>query len=299
MLSAQDVLNSVRANKTAITEQLLFAKRNFEVGTTTITDTHEAQARYDLSVAEELAAENTLDLKRSSLEQVIGRDSGALSALHSGVRLNAPEPALMSSWVHSSEVSNHAVVMARIHLEMAKRVISMNRAGHFPSLDLVAGVGRASNSAVPSLDVAGGTAISRSIGVQVTIPVFSGFAVSSKVREAIALEDKAENDLETAKRTAALEARQAFWGVTSGLAQIKALEAAEVSSQSSLESNKLGYQVGVRINIDVLNAQKQLYSTRQSLAQARYDAILQGFRLKMAAAILSETDLEQVNLLLH
>src|SRR6185312_3340203 len=113
-----------------------------------------------------------------------------------------------------------------------------------------------------------------SVGVSWNIPIFSGFAITSKVREDIALEDKARNDLEATKRAAALNARQAFLGMTSGLAQVKALEAAEVSSKSSLDSNKLGYQVGVRINIDVLNAQQQLYSTQQSLAKARYDTLL-------------------------
>ena len=119
------------------------------------------------------------------------------------------------------------------------------------------------------------------------------------MREAIALEDKAGNDFESAKRAAALTARQAFLGVNSGLAQVKAYEAAEISSQSALASNVLGYQVGVRINIDVLNAQQQLYSTRQNLAKARYDTIMNGLKLKGAAANLTEDDLAQVNALLH
>ena len=122
--------------------------------------------------------------------------------------------------------------------------------------------------------------------------------MTSQVREAIALEDKARNDLEAARRAAALGARQAYVGVTSGLAQVKAYEAAEISSQSALDSNKLGYQVGVRINIDVLNAQQQLYTTRQTLAKARYDTIMSGLRLKAASGILKEEDLAQINMLL-
>jgi outer membrane protein len=139
---------------------------------------------------------------------------------------------------------------------------------------------------------------SKSIGIQINVPLFSGFAVNSKVREAIALEDKAGNDYEAAKRNAALAARQAFLNVNHGLAQVKAYEAAEISSQSALASNQLGYEVGVRINIDVLNAQQQLYTTQKNLAKARYDTIMNGLRLKSAAALLTEQDLAQINGLL-
>jgi outer membrane protein len=135
--------------------------------------------------------------------------------------------------------------------------------------------------------------------VQWSIPLFAGFAVDSKVKEAVALQEKARNDLETNRRSAAQGARQAYTGVTSGLAQVKAYEAAEISSQSALDSNKLGYQVGVRINIDVLNAQQQLYTTRQNLAKARYDTIMNGLRLKSAAGTLKEEDLSEVNTLLQ
>jgi outer membrane protein len=131
-----------------------------------------------------------------------------------------------------------------------------------------------------------------------SVPIFNGFAVTSKVREAISLEDKARNDLEASKRAASQNARQAYLGVNSGLAQVKALEAAEVSSKSALESNKLGYQVGVRINIDVLNAQRQLYNTQKDLSKARYDTIMNGLRLKSAAGSLKEEDLAPVNALL-
>ena len=118
------------------------------------------------------------------------------------------------------------------------------------------------------------------------------------VRETIALEDKARNALESTKRLASQNARQAFLGMNSGLAQVKALEAAELSSKSSLDSNKLGYQVGVRINIDVLNAQRQLYATQRDLSRARYDTIMNGLRLKSAAGTLKEDDLAPVNALL-
>ena len=136
------------------------------------------------------------------------------------------------------------------------------------------------------------------IGIQWNIPLFSGFETSSKVKESVSLEEKSRSDLEAAKRNAVQQTRQYFLSVSSGLSQIRALESAETASLSSLESNKLGYEVGVRINIDVLNAEQQLYETRKNLTRARNDTILYGLKLKRAAGTLVEDDLQEVNLLL-
>lgn len=299
VLSAQDTLESVRANKSAITEQLAFAKQSFEVGTTTVTDQHEAQARYDLAVAQEFVAENELEIKRFNLQQIIGHTPGTLAPLRKEAQLTAPEPANINDWVSAAEHNNYSVVSAQVSQEIAKRAISLNRAGHLPTLDLVASVNRSSTSAIPVQQLPAFTQNSRNIGIQLNVPLFSGFAVTSKVREAIALEDKAANEVESAKRSAALAARQAYLGVNSGLAQINAYRTAEISSKSALQSNVLGYEVGVRINIDVLNAQQQLYTTQQNLAKARYDTIMSGLRLKLASGSLKEEDLAQVNGLLH
>lgn len=292
VLGAQDTLASIQAQKTATTEQLASAKRNFEVGTQTITDTHEAQAAYDLVVAQEFAAQSDLEVKRAALQQIIGEQAGALATLRPGVKIAAPEPAVMEPWVSSAEQQNYSVVGAQLNLEIAKREITRNRAGHLPTLDLTASKGRDSTTGV-------GVNKTGSIGVTWNVPIFTGFAVTSKVRESIALEDKARNDLEATKRAVAQSARQAYLGVSSGLAQVRALEQAEVSSKSALDSNKLGYQVGVRINIDVLNAQRQLYSTQRDLAHARYDTLMSGLRLKAAAGSLKEADLAPVNALLQ
>ncbi|MES2324244.1 MAG: TolC family outer membrane protein [Pseudomonadota bacterium] len=295
VLAAQDTLELNRAQKTATTEQLASAKRNFEVGTQTITDTHEAQAAFDLVVAQEFAAINDLENKRSALQAIIGTAPASLATLKPGVVLATPEPAALDPWVSSAESANYGVVSAQLSYESSKREIQKSRSGHYPTLDLVASQ---SKSRVGGQSASSGTSDSKAIGVQWSVPIFSGFAVTSRVRETIALEDKARNDLETTRRNAAQIARQAFLGVNSGLAQVRALEAAEVSSTSALESNKLGYQVGVRINIDVLNAQRQLYSTRRDLSRARYDTIMNGLRLKSASGSLREADLIPVNNLL-
>lgn len=298
VLAAQDTLGTVQAQKSAISEQLASAKRNFEVGTATITDTHEAQARYDLVIAQEFAAQNDLEIKRTALQQIIGKPAGELAGLRPGVTLSAPEPAIIDKWVESAEQQNYGVVGQQLALEIAQREIKRNRAGHYPTVDLVASRTHANQGATVTSPTSG-VSDTNAIGVQWSIPLFSGFAVDSRVREAIALEDRARAELENARRVAAQGARQSFLGVNAGLAQVKALEAAEISSQSSLESNRLGYQVGVRINIDVLNAQQQLFSTRRDLAKARYDTIVNGLRLKSAAGVLKEEDLQQINALLQ
>lgn len=299
VLTAQDTLAFLHQQQQFISEQLASAKRNFEVGTATITDTNEAQARFDLGVAQEIAARSDLDIKRAALQQIVGDAPAELARLRAGVTLAVPEPAQVDLWVASAENQNYEVLRQQLTLEIAKREIKRSRAGHYPTVDLIASrTHNSSNAASSALNPGGGSSNANSIGVQWSIPLFSGFAVDSKVREAIALENKARSDLLFTQRTSAQAARQAFAGVSNGLAQVRALEAAEVSSQSALDSNKLGYQVGVRINIDVLNAEQQLYSTRRDLAKARYDTLMNGLRLKAAAGSLREDDLAQVNRLL-
>lgn len=298
VLTAQDTLAALLVQKAAISEQLASAKRNFEVGTATITDTHEAQARYDLVIAQEFGAQNDLAIKRTSLQQIIGKTPAELAVLRKEVELRKPDPAQINSWVSSAEEQNYLVLQQKLALEIAKRDITRNRAGHYPTVDLVASRSDSNqrNSAIQSLN--SGTGATSSIGLQWNIPLFSGFAVTSRVRQAIALEDKARSDLESTRRSAAQSAQQAYLGVTTGLAQVQALQAAEISSRSALESNRLGYQVGVRINIDVLNAQQQLFITQRDLSKARYDTLMNSLRLKSAAGSLREQDLVQINTLL-
>ena len=301
VLLAQDSLALAQAQKTAISEQLEQAKRNFEVGTSTITDTHEAQARYDLTTAQEIAAQNDLEIKRQALRQVIGKVPEALSALRGQVQLQRPQPDDMAKWVDAAEQGSPLVAVAQAGLEIAGKEAEKQRAGHFPTLDLVATRGRSSatGSLVLGTVSPGSDTDTTTVGLQLNLPLFAGGAVMSKDREAVALREKALADLEYTRRAAALNARQAYLGVTNGMAQVKAFEQALVSSQSALDSNKLGYEVGVRINIDVLNAQQQVFSTRRDLAKARYDTLLAQLKLKSAAGSLAEEDVQAINALLE
>ena len=298
VLLAQDALATAQAQKLAIAEQLESAKRNFEVGTTTITDTHEAQARYDLTSAQEIAALNDLSGKRQVLRAVIGKEPEGLKNLRPGVQLIRPQPDDINKWVEMAESASASVQIYQALYEIATREIEKQRAGHYPTLDLVATRGRSSATNSTTLGV-GFDSNASTIGLQLSIPIFAGGGVVSKDREAVALKEKASADLENARRNAALSARQAYLGVSSGMAQVKAYEAALTSSQSALDSNKLGYEVGVRINIDVLNAQSQLYDTRQKLAKARLDTLAALLKLKAAAGSLGEDDVAAINALLQ
>ncbi len=298
VLLAQEAVATAAAQKTAITEQLESAKRNFEVGTATITDTHEAQARYDLAVATELAAQNDLTVKRETLRVVVGKDTDTLKTLKAGALIGRPQPDDLAKWAETAEAGNLSVAQAQGALEIATQEVAKQRGGHYPTLDVVASYGR-SGSGFSSVTSSGVDSKSAAVGLQLAVPIFAGGAVASKDREAVALREKALADLDNARRQAALGARQAYLGVTSGLSQVRAYEAALASSQSALESNKLGYDVGVRINIDVLNAQSQLFDTRQKLMKARLDTLAAQLKLKSAAGNLIEDDLAAINAILE
>ena len=299
LLYAQDVLTSIVAQKTAASEQLELARKSFEVGTVTITDVHEAQSRYDLATAQEIAARSDIEVKRHALAVITGRAPEALRGLRSEVAFTLPEPARMEEWVDRAQTESLTVLAQLANQEIANREIERQRAGHYPTVDLVATYGQ--NKTVITFAGAplNNESTTGTVGVQVSLPLFQGLGQESRVRESAHLLDRARAEVDFARRNAAQQARQAWLGVANGIAQTAALRAAQVSSQSSLDANKLGYEVGVRINIDVLNAQQQLYVTRRDLAKARYDTLLAQLRLKAAAGQLAEPEIEAVNALLE
>jgi outer membrane protein len=298
VLAAQDTLTFVKAQKTAVSEQLAAAKRNFEVGTSTVTDSREAQARFDLVSAQEIAAENDLRVKKLALDQLVGKANVEPRPLATPVVLPALVPADPQAWVGQAETTHPSVLQATRGLEIARLETRKAEAGHKPTLDLVGQyqIARAPSGspAIPG-NVRNNTA---SVGLQFNMPLYTGGAVQNRVVETLALEEKARTDLEAAKRGVGQATRSAYFGVLSGQGQVKALEAAELSSQSALDANKLGYQVGVRINIDVLNAQSQLFQTKRDLAVARYNVLIGGLRLRQASGQLKAEDLQPVNALL-
>lgn len=297
VLIAQDSVQLAEAQKTAITEQLEQAKRNFEVGSATITDTHEAQARYDLTSAQEIAAQNNLEIKRRLLQQLINAMPKELKPLGKEFKLEAPQPADMEKWVGDAELNNPQLAIAKAAAEIADKEVARNRGGHYPTVDLVANY--AENYANGGSFGVGSDSRNKSVGVQLNLPLFQGGAVNSRWREAEANRDRAKEELENARRTVATQTRQAYLGVVSGIAQVKALQQALTSSESVLEASKLGQEVGVRTNLDVLNAQQQLYATRRDLYQAEYNYLVSHLRLKAAVGSLGEEDVGRVNRALY
>ena len=293
ILLAQDNVEFAGAQKAAIGEQLAQAKRNFEVGTATITDTHEAQARYDLVTAQEIAALNELEIRKRALQQIIGTAAPPVAPLGANFALVPPQPTSMDEWVDLAVDNSLQVLIQRMTEEFAAKEVDRNRAAHRPTLDAVASYTQSGTGAGQQTNLGNDTSTGI-IGLQFALPLYQGGAVNSRVREAQSNLERARQDLEAARRNAALNTRQSYLGVTSGIAQVKALESAVVSSQSQLESTRLGQEVGVRTGVDVLNAQQQLYSARRDLAQARYNYILNSLRLRAATGKLDESDVARI-----
>ncbi len=296
VLSASDSLGVVQTQKQAVSEQLAAAKRNFEVGTSTVTDSREAQARFDLVVAQEIAAQNDVRVKRLALDQLVGLNDAQPRPLKVPVALPNLETTDLETWLAQAKTNNAQLQQAWSAQRIASLESKKAMSNHLPTLDLVAQ--QKKNYGYSSTLGGYGKTDNTSIGFQLNLPLFAGFAHHNRIRETLHLQDKAQADLDNAQRGVVQATRSAFYGVQAGMSQVKALEAAEASSQVSLDANKLGYQVGVRINIDVLNAQTQLYQTKRDLSQARYNVLLGQLRLKQASGTLTGQDLQSVNDLL-
>ena len=296
VLYAQDALITFKEQRAADLEQLEQATRSFQLGAATITDVHDIKARYDLVGAQEIGAENDVATKRQVLHQIINKDPGTLARLRPGVMLMSPVPATLGPWEEAAQANNPAVVAAQAGVDAAHLEEKKSRAAHWPTFDLVASHGFSKSA---QYITEGQNLHFDTIGVQFAVPIYSGGGTAAKVREDTALLDKANADLDDARRSGALSAQQAFLGITSGLAQVKALEVALESSRLALTSNKRGVAVGERINLDVLNAQQELSVTQRDLAKARYETLMSLLKLKAAAGTLGPVDIDEVNALLE
>jgi outer membrane protein len=295
VLLAQDNVALSEAQKTAISGQLEQAKRNFEVGTATIVDTLDAQARYDQANAKAISDMNDLEVKRRALQVLLGKLPEGLTPLREPLELAPPQPNDIEAWVTAAQVSSPNIASAKANYEFFREEVSRQRAGHLPTLDLSGSYSRASNPQATVPGIVGPISNSASVGLTLSIPIYSGGLIQSRVREALANRDRAEQDLENAQRGVLQAVRVNFLNVTSGIAQVGALEQALASTQSQLDSTILGRDVGVRTSVDVLNAQQQLFQTRRDLQQARYNYLLSTLRLKSSTGVLTDADVESVN----
>jgi outer membrane protein len=294
ILLAQYNVELVVAQKAAVSEQLAQAKRNFEVGVATITDTNEAQAKYDQIVASEISTRNDLDNKVAALRAIINRAPGELARLTQNFEPQGPEPDNAQYWNDKALSDNLAIRVARSSLDIATLEIDRQRAGHLPTVDLVASyggsIGNASTSFPDNFNTRSGL-----VGVAVNVPIYQGGFVNSRIREAIALQDNARQSLEAARRNALFNAQTGFTGVESSVASIKANAQAVHSAEVAYESNRVGQEVGVRTNLDVLNTQQNVFTARRDLAQSYFNYLISVLRLKAAVGTLTEQDIDQLN----
>lgn len=296
VLQTQDVLQSLVAQKDAFAQQLAQARRSFEVGVASITDVSEAQARHDLTVAQEITARNELELKRRALERLIDRELPPLALLDDAATLELMTSRAMADLVDRAPQQATQVSIAQALADIAQRELARQDSGHLPTADLVASVGETRNANYGSL---GANSVRQaSVGIEVALPLYQGGVVSSRVREAAANLERARQDLENARRQARQEARQAMLGALNGSALQKAQREALASSETQARATRRGLEVGMRTCVDVLNAEQQVHATRRDLLAARYQTVLASLQLKAAAGVLGEADVRGLDRLL-
>jgi outer membrane protein len=294
VLMAQDRIDLIVAQKTAIAGQLAQAQANFDLGSATITDANEAQARYDLAVAQEIAALNEFEIAKHAVQAITGQLPQRLANVK--LQLKANEMGLsMATWQELALLNNLNIQIQQDTAKLAEQEIARIQAGHLPTLDAVASYTNSYANGTFSTFGAGNELQVGSIGLQLQIPLYEGGAVSSRVRQAQLNKQRAQDDLTAVRRQTELDTQRAYLNLSSSIAQLKALDQAVISSQSQLDATQLGYQVGVRNSVDVLNAQQQFFSAKRDVAQARYNYLINIIRLKAAAGVVAAADLVDIN----
>ncbi len=292
VLQTQDKIELLNAQKAAIAKQLEQAKANFDAGTLTITDVNEAQARFDLVVAQEIAALNDHQIALRAVQVITGEIPQKLATIRPTLKPNTLQQSL-DKWLEVGAENDLNIQILQESAKYAEQEIERANAGHLPTLDAVANVSE--NYATSSYYGFGNDLKIGSIGIQLQVPLYQGGATSSRVRQAIFNKQKALSDVDTARRQMEQETQRAYLNLNTSIAQLKAYEQALVSSQSQLDSTTVGYDVGSRTSVDLLNAQQQLFSAKRDLLQARYAYLVNIIKLKAASGIIVESDLEDIN----
>ena len=277
----------------SIEQQLKTAEVQFKAGDGTVTDVDEARARRDLAQAQLIEARNQLTVAMRSLQELVGDKPVSLAQLKADfAKQLKPELETLDTWLDRALETSADIAAQRRALEVAEREVDKNRAGHLPTVDVYASSGRSQSDSFSSINQEYRT---RQLGVQVNIPIFSGGYTNAATTQAIANRERARNELEATVNKTHIEVTKQYSGTVSGLAKVQALELAVKSSEQALESTKMGFKAGMRSNVDILNAEEQLYTSRRDLAEAKYVYLLSRLRLKAAAGQLSEADMGEVD----
>ena len=300
VLGAEDILTSIHADRQAIARQLEQARQRFEVGLIAITDVQESQAAYDQAVAAEIGAKRSLATARYFLREITGEYVSSLSAPKEDLPLQSPNPSDENSWIDLALNQNLALMSSRLSEEIARKEIAFRRTGHYPTVELVAG--RRFNESEGSRTFGTGPArpaefdsTNDFVGLELSLPIFSGGAVSSRVREAVYLHRASLKQVQRVTRETERATRDAYLGVLAEISRVNALKQAVQSSQTALEATQAGFEVGTRTIVDVLNSQRDLYTAITNYYSSRYAYIGNVLLLKQAAGMLRVQDLEEID----
>jgi outer membrane protein len=309
VLAAQDTVDAAQATLEAFSRQLEQANKRFEVGLIAITDVQESRAAHDQAAAGVIQAKRNLATAKELLRELTGEPFDTLAAPVDDMPLETPDPENEEQWVSSALEQNLRIISARLATDIAKQDIRMARAGHLPTIDIVArhsdfdhdGTQVSSRSSAAEAGIespADQSQTTDSIGVQVTFPIYSGGATSSRVRQRVYLHRAARERLERTARETERATRDAYLGVLSEISRVRALRQALESSRTALQATEAGFEVGTRTTVDVLDARRQLFEAQTNYSRSRYDYVLNVLQLQLATGTLSLADLEETNKLL-
>jgi outer membrane protein len=292
LLAARDNLTFVQAQKNAIGQQLEQTRKRFDVGLIAITDVHVAQAAFDLAAAQEIEAVNALQSSREALFEITGEYVDDVNPLTRDIPLAVPDPTDVDQWVEAAIKQNFDLLAAQFNEQLAREEVSRQRTGHYPTLDLVAGITRTDIGNGAPQETEGDDAV---VGLQLTLPLYEGNAVRSRTRQAGYLLAQAMEQVESQRRATLRQTRDAYNAVIAAINRVKALEQARISARSALEATEAGFEVGTRTAVDVLAARSDLFEADSNYARARYDYVVNTLLLKQASGSLSMADLEEIN----
>jgi len=304
VLAAKDTVDAAEATLEAFSRQLEQADKRFEVGLIAITDVQEARAAHDQAAAAVIAAKRALATSQELLRELTGEPFDSLAGPVDDLPLKTPDPVDEEKWVATALEQNLSVISARLATDIAKQDVKVARAGHFPTLDLVASradldytgdqVSR-STSDIPTNSPADQTQTTDSIGIQITVPIYSGGGTSSQVRQRVYLHRAARERLERSVRETERATRDAYLGVLSEISRVQALKQALASSQTALQATEAGFEVGTRTTVDVLDARRRLFDAQTTYSRSRYDYMINVLQLQLATGTLNRADLEELN----
>lgn len=306
VLTAQDSLKSSQAEEKAVGRQLDQAEQRYNVGLTAITDVHEARARHDGAVAAAILSENALDDAKAALTELTGKTIDSVVVVRAEIPLVPPSPADWQTWVESALKFSPTLAAREADAKASEQQIATAKAARYPTISSTVNYSNNGSRSTSDLSISGSSrsvsstddSDGSSIGINVNVPLFSGFSTSSRIRQAVLDSEISKDRLEQERRTITRATRNAYRSVIAGVSEVGARKQALVSAKSALEATEAGFEVGTRTIVDVLLSQQVLFQAQRDYSQARHNFLVNGLRLKSSAGTITLDDLKAVNALL-